>query len=73
MNCIEADNEINLTSNRIDALDLKLKILNERLSVIFDLIESRGDGLISYLNFRLKDIEKSLEKCHPKFDEDGIL
>ncbi len=58
MNCIEADNEIHLVPERLHILEEKvLKLEN------FFFIQP-GEYSIN---------TKSCPRCHPTFDEDGIL
>lgn len=74
-NCIEADNVINEKPSRLD-------VLEEKVSFLEIICQRNNDTLIILLDkFRQvikKEISEELyknscEKCHPKFEEDGIL
>jgi hypothetical protein len=75
MNCIEADNKITLNSSRLD-------VLREKVAFLEQLCQRNNDTLILLLDkFRQvikKEISEELHKnscprCHPKFDDNGIL
>jgi hypothetical protein len=55
MNCIEADNEIDLS------------LINERMNNDYNLLIQLIDKFI------LDNTKYSCPRCHPTFDEDGIL
>lgn len=75
MNCIEADNEINLTPSRLDVLEEKVKTL--------EVICQRNNDTLLLLLDKFKQVIKkeileeknkhSCEKCHPTFDDNGIM
>ena len=74
VNCIEADNEIHLIPDRLFILEEKVLRLEERISLFRKILEKKVENLQDYMNAMEKDINNIYcERCHPKFDEDGIL
>lgn len=66
-NCIEADNEINLIDKRLKQIDQELDNLGESTA------ETLNKILIRMSSLENKLLKIHCPRCHPKFDEDGIL
>jgi peptidoglycan hydrolase CwlO-like protein len=73
VNCIEADNEINLKPSRIDELEERINSLQKTISLLHEIMETKYDLLDKYVRFMFKYPKNSCDKCHPTFEEDGIL
>lgn len=67
MNCIEADNEINLIDKRLKQIDKELDNLGESTAETLNKILIRMNSLENKL------LKIHCPRCHPKLDEDGIL
>lgn len=68
MNCIEADNEINLVSKRLEEIDKEIDNLGESVAETLNKILIRINSLENKSNQKIY-----CPRCHPMFDEDGIL
>jgi len=61
-NCIEADNEIKNESDRLNVMFL-IRLLEKKIEEIHDRIFNMEQDINNIY----------CEKCHPKFDDNGIL